>query len=168
MPLTSTVAFSVSGNQTSALDLGTASFPFTLSQNVSLASGTGASQADRVFSDTRTLTASATENLDLAGVLTDAFGATITFVTIKAVIIRAAAANNVANFVQVTRPASNGVALFIAASDGIALAPGYTFAWFGSGTGVTVTAATGDILTVTNGAGTNSVTYDVVIIGTSA
>lgn len=168
MALTSTIELNVTGTQTNALDLGTALSPFSLSSLASLTSGTAAGMADRVFTDTRTLGASATENLDLAGVLTDAFGATITFVTIKAVIVRAAAANNVANPVQVTRPASNGVPLFIAASDGIALAPGYTFAWFGSGTGVTVTAATGDIITVTNGAGTNSVNYDVIIIGTSA
>lgn len=168
MPLTSTLNFSVSGTHTAALDLGTASLPFTLSSNFTMASGTGAGQADRVFTDTRTLAASATENLDLAGTLTDAFGAVITFVTVKAIIIKAAAANNVANQVQLTRPASNGVPFLIAAGDGISLAPGYTFAWFGSGTGVTVTPATGDLLTITNSAGTNSVNYDVVIIGTSA
>jgi len=168
MPLTADIQLSVTGKHTGALDLGTATFPFTLTSSFSLHSGTGAGQADRVFTDTRTLAASATENLDLAGVLTDAFGVTLTFVTIKAVIIRAAAANNAANAVQVTRPASNGVPFLMAAGDGISLAPGYTFAWFGSGAGVTVTPATGDLITVTNSAGTNSVNYDVVIIGTSA
>lgn len=167
MPVTATLQLTATGNHTSALDLGTATFPFAISITQSLTSGTGAGQVDRVFTDTRTLGPSATENLDLAGVLTDAFGASLTFVTIKAVIIRAAAANNVANQVQVTRPAANGVPFFMAASDGISLAPGYTFAWFGSGAGVTVTAATGDLITVTNSAGTNSVNYDVVILGTS-
>ena len=67
--------------------------------------------------------------------------------------------------VQVTRPASNGVPLFLAASDGLQLNPGGVFLFFDP-VGVTVTAATGDILTVTNSAGTNVVTYDIVIVGT--
>ncbi len=166
MPLTATVQLSATGQQTSASDLGTAKFPFTKNASVAYANGTGSSQADRIFTDQRTLAASGTENLDLAGALTDAFGATITFATIKAVIITAAAGNT--NDVQVTRPAANGAPLFIAASDGIALKPGYAFAWFGSGAGVAVTAGTGDLLTVTNSAGGTPVTYDIVIIGTSA
>lgn len=168
MPVTANIDLNVTGKHTGVLDLGTATFPFALSSSFALANGTAAGQVDRAFTDTRTLAASATENLDLAGTLTDAFGATITFVTIKAIIIRAAAANNAANQVQVTRPATNGVPFFMAAGDGISLAPGYSFAWFGSGTGVTVTAGTGDLITVTNSAGTNSVNYDVVILGTSA
>lgn len=165
MPLTADIQLSVNGRQTGALDLGTPTFPFALSAPISLTNGTGASQADRVFSDTRTLAASGTEDLDLAGVLVDAFGATITFAKIKAVIIKAAAGN--ANDVQVTRPASNGVPLFLAAGDGIAIKPGGALAWYCPGTGVTVTAATGDLLTITNGAGGTPVTYDVIIIGTS-
>ena len=166
MALTSNIQLLVTGEQTSALDLGTGKFPFSLAKVMALASGTGADQADRVFTDRRTLSASATEDLDLAAALTDAFGASITFAKIKAVIIIAAAGNT--NDVQVTRPASNGVPLFMAASDGIALKPGYALAWFGGGTGVTVTAGTGDLITVTNSAGGTPVTYDVVIIGTSA
>ena len=168
MPLTSTLNFSVSGVQTTALDLGTASLPFTLNSNFTLASGVAANQADRVFTDTRTLGASATEDLDLAGVLLDAFGAAITFVKLKALVIKAAAANT--NNVHLSRPAgATGVPIFLAISDGIIIPPGYTFAWFGPGTGgIAVTPATGDLITLTNSAGGTGVTYDVVIIGTSA
>jgi hypothetical protein len=166
MPVTANINLSVTGRQTSALDLGTATLPFALSLALELASGTGASQADRVFTDTRTLGASATEDLDLAAVLLDAFGAAITFVKVKAIIITAAAGNT--NDVQLTRPASNGVPLFLAAADGIAIKPGGCFAWFCPGTGITVTPATGDLLTLTNGGGTTGVTYSVVILGTSA
>lgn len=166
MAVTASLSMSVSGRQTSVLDQGTVTFPYSLSLAYSLINGTAAGQVDRLFTDRRTLGASAAESLDLAGSLVDAFGATITFVTIKAVIITALAANT--NDVQVTRPAANGVPLFMAASDGIALKPGYGFAWFGSGTGVTVTAATGDLLTLTNSAGGTSVTYDIAILGTSA
>lgn len=166
MAVTANLNLSVTGRHTTTSDLGTPTFPFALSLEVALASGTGASQADRVFADQRTLAASATEDLDLAGVLTDAFGAVITFAKIKAVIIKAAAANT--NDVNVTRPASNGVPIFLAASDGIGVKPGGAFAWFFPGTGVTVTAGTGDLLTLTNSAGSTGVTYDIVILGTSA
>lgn len=166
MALTANLKLHATGTQTNALDLGTAKLPFSLVVERALTDGTAAAMADRVFTDTRTLAASGTENLDLAGTLTDAFGATLTFATIKAVIIKAADGNT--NSVQVTRPASNGVALFMAAGDGIALAAGYCFAWFGSGTGISVTAGTGDLLTVTNSAAGTSVSYSVVIIGTSA
>lgn len=167
MALTSTLNFSVSGIHSGTADLGTPALPFSLSSNFTLASGTGANQADRVFTDTRTLGASGTEDLDLAGVLLDAFGAAITFVKMKALIIKAAAANT--NNVNLSRPAgATGVPIFLAISDGIIIPPGYTFAWFGPGTGITVTPATGDLITLTNSAGGTSVTYDVVIIGTSA
>ncbi len=166
MSLTSRIELQVTGQLVGAGDLGNPDQNFSDSLLHVLASGTGANQADRVFTDQRTLTASATENLDLAGVLLDAFGAAITFATIKAVIIKAASGNT--NDVQLTRPASNGVPLFLAASDGIPIKPGGMFVWTAPGTGITVTAGTGDILTVTNSAGGTSVTYDVIIIGTSA
>lgn len=164
--LTALITLAVNGKQTNPLDLGTVVDPFAKSLAIALAQGTGANQADRVFTDTRTLALSATEDLDLAGVLVDAFGAVITFAKIKAVIILPAAGNT--NDVQLTRPASNGVPLFLAAADGIAIKPGGAFVWVAPGTGVTVTPATGDLLTITNGGAGTPVTYDVILIGTSA
>jgi hypothetical protein len=164
--VTADIQFSVTGQHSSVLDLGTVALPFALSAALRLTTGTGASMADRVFTDTRTLLASATEDLDLAAVLVDALGVAITFAKIKAIFIKAAAANT--NDVQVTRPASNGVPLFLAAGDGMLVKPGGFLAWALPGTGITVTAATGDLLTFTNSAGGTPVTYDVVIIGTSA
>lgn len=167
MSLTSSIKLNVSANQSSALDLGTRSFPAALNLAIALASGTGANQADLLFSDTRTLTASATEDLDLAASLVDVFGTTMTFARIKAIIISAASGN--ANNVNVTRPASNGVPLFIAAGDGLAVRPAGLFAWVApDATGVAVTAGTGDLLTLTNSAGSTSVTYSIVILGASA
>ena len=170
MAVTANISAAVSGAQTSVLDLGTATFPFSASASTAFStSGTGAGQVDRVFTDTRTLAASATEDLDLAGSLTDAYGATITMARIKAIYVSAAAANT--NNVQVTRSASNGVPWLLAAGDGIALRPGAYILW-GSGvadaTGVAVTAGTGDLITFTNSAGTTSVTYTVIILGCSA
>jgi hypothetical protein len=169
MSLSSSVRLNVAANTTSALDLGTVSYPAALTASVALTSGTGAGQADKVFADTRTLAASGTEDLDLAGVLTDIFGTAITFARVKALVIKAAAGNT--NLVQVTRPASNGFPVFMAAGDGVALRPGETLALFAGvadATGHVVTAATGDLLTITNSAGTTGVTYDIMIIGCSA
>lgn len=161
------ISVSVTSNQVKSLDLGDANFPIALTQAIALLNGTGAGQADLIFTDSRTLSASGTENLDLAGSLTDAYGATITFARIKAVLIVAASGNT--NDVQVTRPASNGVPIFMAAGDGIALKPNAVFLWAASdATGVAVTAGTGDLLTITNSAGTTGVTYTVIIIGASA
>jgi len=167
MPLSTQINLSIQAAQTGAYDLGPKSAIAAISKALSWDSGVAAGQADLMFSDTRTLGPSATENLDLAGTLADAFGTTLTIVKLRLLWVYAAVANNVANAVQLTRPASNGVPFLIAAGDGINLGPGAGFLWFDP-IGVTVTAATGDLLTVTNGAGTNSVNYDVLIVGTSA
>lgn len=149
------------------LDLSTPVDSLLKKMKIELASGTGANSADLLFHDQRTLAASATEDLDLAGVLADAYGATLTFVELRAVLISAASGNT--NNVNVTRPASNGVPLFLAASDGIAVQPGGLFMWScPADAKVAVTASTGDLLTITNSAGSTPVTYDVVIVGTSA
>lgn len=167
MGLTSQVKVSVTADYTKALDLNTVSSPTAYNKLVTLANGTAANQADKIFTDTRTLAASGTEDLDLAGVLVDAFGATTTFVKLKAIIIAAAAGN--ANNVNVTRPASNGVPIFAAASDAVAVRPGGFFALAcGDNTAIGVTAGTGDLITITNSGAGTSVTYDVILIGTSA
>lgn len=166
MALSATIKAGVSGSHTSVLDLGTATFPLDVRAALTLTDGTGANQADRIFTDTRTLSASATEDLDLSGSLTNAYG-TVTFARIKVVYVTADSGNT--NNVNVTRPASNGVPLFLAAGDGAAIRPGGLFLWAcGDATGVAVTAGTGDLLTFTNSAGSTSVTYSVVIIGASA
>jgi hypothetical protein len=151
-----------------AADLGLggyAQLPIQIDASAQMSNGTGSGQASQVYQDTGSLAGSASANLDLAGSLTNIFGATITFTKIKLIYIKAAAANNVANNLQVSRGSSNGFVWFLAASDGFYLAPGAFFLWYDPA-GVAVTAATGDIVTLTNGAGTNTIAYDVVLVGT--
>ncbi len=165
--LKATVTAQVSATYKNIVDLGTAVDAFTKTAKIELSDGTGAGSADRMFHDQRTIAASSSEDLDLAGVLVNEFGAVTTFVELRAVLITAASGNT--NNVRLTRPASNGVPLFLAASDGIDIPPGGTFLWACPADGkVTVTAATGDLLTVANSGAGSTVTYDVVIIGTSA
>jgi hypothetical protein len=151
-----------------AADLGQGGFaqlPILTDWSAQIANGTGSGQASQVYQDTGSLGPSATTNIDLAGSLTNIFGQTITFTKIKLLAVRASPSNNVANNVQVTRPAANGFVWFLAASDGFYLAPGAWFLWYDPA-GVTVTAATGDILSLINSAGVNTVSYDLVIVGT--
>lgn len=170
MPLTSQVAVSINANHTKPLDLSTGSVPLLKDYRKYLATGTGAGQADLLFQDTRTLAASASEDLDLAGVLADAFGSTLTFVRLKFVIVSAADANT--NNVLVGGVAS-GVASFLspAATGIVTVRPGAVFAVFAGqadATGYAVTAASADLLHIANSGGTTSVTYDVIIGGCSA
>lgn len=168
MTLTSNISVNVTGNYSLALDLATKTCNLLKAYSVDLASGTAANQADMIWHDQRTLTASATEDLDLAASLTDLLtGAAITFARVKTLVVIASSGNT--NNVQVTRPASNGVPIFIAAGDGVNVRPnGCLVIHAPDATAYAVTAGTGDLLTFTNSAGSTSVTYDVILIGASA
>ncbi|TFV34555.1 hypothetical protein E4K66_30785 [Bradyrhizobium frederickii] len=133
--------------------------------DVQLGSGTGYGKADIAFKDKRTLSASTSENIDLAGSLSDAFGQTITAAKVKAILIENPEAST--SNLSVGGAASNAfVGPFADATDIIVLKPGDRFVAV-SRTGWTVTAGTGDILKVANGAG-GSVDYDIELIMASA
>lgn len=158
------VKLSLNATLLSSLDLEAGRSDLIQTALISLSNGTATGNASQMWSDTRTLTASATENLDLAASLVNVFGTTLTFVKLKFAFFRASTANT--NDVQVQRATANGVVLFMAALDGIALSPGEWFCYASPTVGKTITAATGDLFTITNSAGSTSVTYDVVFIGT--
>lgn len=167
MALTTRLSVSLLAALTSALDLSTADDTLNYLKNIELATGTGANQADMLWHDRRTLSASATENLDLAGSLTNALGATQTFARVKALVVYAATGNT--NNVNVIREGTNGVPVFLALGDGVAVRPGGLLALVApDATAYAVTGGTGDLLTFTNSAGSTSVTYDVIVIGASA
>ena len=167
MTLSTKLVTTVVATLSDALDLSTATDPLSYTLRTTLASGTGANQADMLWHDTRTLAASATENLDLAGVLVNGLGDTQTFARVKLIMVTAATANT--NNVNVIREGTNGVPIFLALADGVAVRPGGAFLLSApDATAYAVTAATGDLLTFTNSAGSTSVTYSVIIIGASA
>lgn len=168
MPLTTSVFIDfVADYSSSSFDLQTPTAPVRLAQQITLASGVGANAADRIYADTRVIAASATDSLDMAGSLTDAFGVAFTPARIKGLFVRASAAN--VNNVNVLRPATNGVPTFLAASGGLPLKPGGVFLWLDpSATGSPVTATTGDLIDFVNSGAGSSVTYDVVILAASA
>lgn len=167
MALSTTVSVQVAATLTTALDLVTSSAPLDLRKRLVLATGAGANQADRIWHDRRTVAASGTDSLDLAGSLEDALGGAFTPARVKGLLVVAAEAN--ANNVVVTRPASNGVPIFSAAGDAVPVRPGGLLLWVApDATGVAVTGGTGDLIDIVNSAGGSSVTYDIVLLGASA
>lgn len=170
MALDSKVSLSVVASLTKSLDLAKAAVPLSKSYAALLTNGTATGQADKVFHDQRTLAASANEDLDLAGVLEDALGDTVTFARIKGLIVSAAAGNT--NNVIVGGAATNGFVSWVGgATHTVTVRPGGTLALFAGAadaTGYAVTAATADLLRIANSGAGTSVTYDVIILGASA
>ena len=158
--------FQLAADLTSALDLTTVSAPANIARQINFVDGAGAGAANRIWTDSRSIAASGTDSIDLAGSLTDPFGAALTFARIKGVIIAASPGNT--NNVLVTRPASNAVPLLSAAAN-IPVKPGGLFVWLDpSAAGVVVTAGTGDLLDLVNSGAGSSVAYDIAIIGAAS
>lgn len=165
MSVTGRLLVDLAVNMSSALDLGSTSSPLKYIRQLDLANGSGANQISKVFHDKRTLSASGTEDLDLAGSLTDPLGASLTFTKIRLMLIYAAPANT--NLVVVGGAGSNGFITWVGdATDKVKIRPGGLFlATAPDATGYAVTASTGDLLTVANSSSGTGVTYDIVLLG---
>lgn len=164
MAFNASIVASIMGSLSSALDIGSARYNFEQKAHVDLTLGTGLDQANHVFTDTRTLAASATETLDLAGGLTDALGATLTFTAIKAILIEAAAANT--NSVVFGGGSNPFRGWFADATDKLSIPPGgFLLLTDPTAAGQAVIAATGDLLLVANSSSGTGVTYTITILG---
>ncbi|HEX4816703.1 MAG TPA: hypothetical protein VFV66_28510 [Nonomuraea sp.] len=160
-------SFKLDAEITSSLDLTTPTSALSVARQLRLAQGTGAGQADMIWSDKVTIAASGTQAIDLAGSLTGPLGGTLTFVKLKMIVVAAVPGNT--NNVNVVSDATNGPLLFLAKGDGIPVKPGGLFVWFDpSAAGVPITAGTGDLINLVNSAAGTPVTADVVIVGASA
>lgn len=160
-----TISLDIAVRQVGTAGLAAApSVPLHIQKSMEFLAGTAAvGQSNVLYAAQRTLAASANEDIDLRGALTDALGASIAAAELVLVYIAAAAGNT--NSVQVTRPASNGIpGPFLAAGDGLSLPPGDFFLVTNRG-GIAVTAGTGDLINVANGGAGTPVTYDIVVLG---
>lgn len=170
MGLRSSLAIAASATQTSALDLTTGSAPVNFSRSVSLSSGPGAGQADRMWTDRRQIAASGTDDLDLVGTaLLDVFGVAVTFARVKGLFIAAAETNT--NNLIVGAAAGAPWAGLLNAAGTFTLKPGGSAAFIaGDNDAIAwpVTATTADLLRIANSAGSTVVDYDIVVIGASA
>jgi hypothetical protein len=145
---------------------GSPAFSFDVKNLVQFAAGTGLGQADLMFSDSRTIAASGTDPLNLTATLKDPLGATITMVHVKAILIVAASTNT--NNVVIGNAASHPIAgIFAGTTPTIAIPPGGSFLFTSLGVGVPLVASTSDQLGVANSSSGSTVTYKVIIIGTS-
>ncbi|MEM7227255.1 MAG: hypothetical protein AAF432_00425 [Planctomycetota bacterium] len=137
---------------------------------LTLTDGSGANQAQTMWHDRRTLAAGASEDLDLAGGLTNGLGETITFTNVRALIIK----NNdtVNTTLGVGNASTNAVStIFGNVSDLIVVRPEGVFALYcGNDTNpYAITAGSADILQIARGLGSPSdTTYDIIIIGTTS
>lgn len=147
------------------LDLSTVRDDLEKIFTIDMATGSGSGQANQAWHDARSIASGATDSLDLAGVLVNGLGQTVTFTSIKAVIIKFGSGNT--TVVSVTRPASNGAPIFAAAADAIPYAANGLFVWCNPNAGIAVTAGTGDLVDLVNAAGA-AATYEIVIIGVAA
>ncbi len=168
MSVTANIAVDIRGILAGVNALGKVAFDFSAGRITPIAPGTGAGQADRMYSDRRTLAASANEDLDLAGGLASPFGvAAQTFAKIKAILVIAAPENT--NDVVVGGAASNAFAApFDAADNKVKVPPGGMMLLTAPAAGWTVTASTADLFRIANGGSGTGVTYDIMILGTSA
>lgn len=165
MPLSATITVDFQAALTRALDLVTGASPLAYRKSLPFTNGAGANQAQYLFHDRRTLTASGSEDLDMAGSLVDIYGNTLTFATIKAMLFYIP--STAGGDLTVTAKATNGFATWVgAAGDAVKIKPGGLLLLLAPGAdGYAVTAGTGDLITVTNGDGAASVDYDVILMG---
>lgn len=167
MPANANLQLSLSALLEGTVDIGVVSHEIAYGPSIQFGDGNGANQINRVWADTRTIAASANEDIDLAGTLVDAIGQTVTLARVRALIIRAAAANT--NNLIVGGAASNGFATWVgSATNTVIVRPGGMLVLVApDATAYAVTAATGDLLRVANSAGGTSVTYDIVVLGSA-
>jgi len=165
--LNAQVQIQIKATLSNSLDLQAASSPLSVLRTLNLTNGTGGNQANVVWSDTRTLAASTTEDLDFAGGgLVDAFGAAVAPARIRAVLIVASCANT-NNIVALGD--ANSIPFLSTAATTVTIQPcGFLLLTSPGATGVVVTAATGDIIQIANGGAGTSVNYDIVVLGTTS
>ena len=133
-----------------------------------VASGTVASSMDLLYSATRTLAASASEDLDLSGALVDTLGNTCVFADVRMICVVASSANT--NNVLVGGAASNQFINWVGnSSDIVVVKPGgMLFLYTPTDPGYAVTAGSGDLLKIANSGAGTGVTFDIYIGGASA
>jgi hypothetical protein len=161
----------VRGTQTGGGDFG-GPLPFEMQSVINLATGTAAGQANLVWLDERTVASATNDDLDLNGVLSTAFGATIAAVELVALFVINAPKSGTANTTNLSiGGGSNPVVGFLSGTTPVIgpIRPG-SFVFLGSSDAAgygAITASTGDILRIANSSGA-AATYQIGIIARNA
>lgn len=172
MALTAKIRATLIANQTGANDFGGPDFTPEMTAAINLASGTVANAADVLWMDQRTVASATNDDLDLSGVLTDAFGDTVTMVELVGVFIINGPRSGAANTTALTiGGGTNPVVGFLGGTNPTIgpLQPGaFVFLASPAASGLgAVTAGTGDILRIANASGA-AATYQIAILGRTA
>lgn len=168
MSLRATVRAAISARLAGTADFAIPTFDLPFHPEIEFSNGTGAGQANEMFSDRRTIAADDDETLDLSGVLSNALGRLVAFTAVKALMVRAAAGNT--HNVVISPPAANAwVGPFGAAEQSLALPPGGVVVLVApTAAGWPVVNSTGDLLNFANSGIGSPVTYDLIILGNRA
>jgi len=129
-------------------------------------------QADLAWFDQRAVATAANDDIDLAGVLSDVFGATLTFAELVALFVINAPRAGAANTTALTIGGGTNPAVGFLGGTAPTIGPiqpgGFLMLGAGHASGIgTVVAGTGDILRVANAAGATA-NYQIGVIGRSA
>lgn len=161
---TGSLAFQVIGNMVKSLDIGTARLNVNYRVAKTITNGTGAEQDNMIWTDTRTISASSSDDLDLYGGLTNAFGDTINFACIKGLFIFADSENT--NNLLIGGDTNANANWVVNANDIVVVKPGGMFCLYdpsAGGYGITNTSA--DVLQIANSSSGTDVIYDIILIG---
>ena len=130
--------------------------------------GSGSGQVTKLFRDSRSLSASASETLDLSALVENVLAETrvISFTTVRGIMVIATSTPADAVLTITTVGTSDGFdSLFGGAAGSTRLGPGDVFAWTRRLAGAGVDSGNKD-LKFTNDDADAAATYDVVIVGT--
>jgi hypothetical protein len=161
MSLSGTISALFQVEDARTVGLSTARIGINKAPATAFTDGSGALMANVIWHAVRTFSGT-TDNLDLNGVLTDAYGSTVSMLRVKGwYFLNLSTANNV-----VIGAGTTPWVGLLNATGTLTMKPGDWFVFGSPGaTGWTVVAATGDILMMT---GTSGQTYEVGILGASA
>jgi hypothetical protein len=176
MALTSTLKASIScvySSDTAASSLDP-SVTETISYSKSMTSGTGANQADQIWNRAAALLATANYDIDMAGVVVDCFGSTLTGARVKAILVKNTSDVEDSNAAIITFGGGGATewvgatALLAAAGDKLYIKAGGAVAFFApDATAYVVGAGATDILRLTGDAVLDG-HYDITIVMSSA
>jgi len=159
--------------------VGTPKDVLNISKLLSLTFGNGAGKADQIYYDRNDIAASGSDDLDMAGVLTNIFGETISFDLVRAVMVlnRSDEAivhgtHTVATDAEISIGGSGGfewVGPFAAVGDKMEIPAGGLFIMTNpTAAGWVVGPGATDLLGIDNLDGADVALYDIVIIGEEA
>lgn len=169
MPVSAQLNVSLAVNQSGANAF--SGGPFwngVMSLTQSFSNGTTANKIDIAYVAQRTVASGSNDDIDLAGVLSDALGSTVTAAELVGVLIINKQVDGTANTTNLTiGGSSSGVPGYTSAGE--VVEPGGCYLHMNpDATGIaTVTASTGDILRVTNGSGASNL-YQIAVLARTA